>query len=215
MAASGFIRAARVLKVGLTGGYATGKSFVARELESLGCHLIYADELGHRVLEPDGEAYQAVVDMFGAEILDADRSINRKRLGELVFPSADLLEKLTGIVHPAVFRLETQMLAQFAASDPHGIAVVEAAILIETGRYRSYDCLILTGCSGELQIERGMRRDHLTREQVETRLAKQMSFDEKKHFASFVIDTSGSKEQTSEDVRRVFAELRALSGPIA
>ena len=210
MAASGFIRAARVLKVGLTGGYATGKSFVAGELERLGCHLIYADELGHRVLDPEGEAYPAVVATFGAAILNDDRSINRKRLGELVFPSTELLDKLTSIVHPAVFRVETGMLAELAASDPSGIVVVEAAILIEAGRYRSYDLLIVTGCSEELQIARGMRRDHLTRKQVEARLAKQMPLDEKKRLANFVIDTSGSKEQTLDDVRRLFDDLQAL-----
>ena len=199
-----------MLKVGLTGGYATGKSFVAKELERLGCHLIYADELGHRVLEPDGEAYTAVVSVFGPGILNADGSIDRKRLGALVFPSSELLQKLTAIVHPAVFRLEEAMSARLAADDPGGIAVLEAAILIETGHYRAYDCLIVTGCGEELQIARGMRRDRLTRDQVEARLATQMPFEEKKRCADFVIDTSGSKQQTLEDVHLLHKRLRAL-----
>src|SRR5438270_13111161 len=125
--------------VGLTGGYATGKSFVAAELERLGCHLIYADRLGHDVLLPEGEAYGPTVAAFGEGILNEDGSINRKKLGAVVFSSPDLLQKLESFVHPAVFHLEHRMLEQFEAKDPGGIAVIDAAILIETGRYRMFD----------------------------------------------------------------------------
>jgi dephospho-CoA kinase len=199
-----------VLKVGLTGGYATGKSFVASELERLGCHLIYADKLGHRVLEPEGEAYAPVVETFGREILDEQGRIDRKRLGAIVFHSPELLEKLSSFVHPAVFRLEEKMLSQFERADPHGIAVVEAAILIETGRYKVFDRLILTACSEEVQIARGMHRDRLTREQVLARLSKQMPLEEKKRYADYVVDTSGAKAQTIEQVRKIFEDLKAL-----
>jgi dephospho-CoA kinase len=197
-----------MLKAGLTGGYATGKSLVARELERLGCHVIYADELGHRVLEPDGEAYAAAVEAFGPEILNPDRTVNRTKLGGIVFTSPELLAKLSSFVHPAVIRLEQRMLEQFEREDPDGIAVVEAAILIETGRDAVFDRLILTSCDEETQIARGMKRDHLTREQVLARLGKQLPIEEKKRHAQYVVDTSGTKEETARQVERVYRELK-------
>ena len=199
-----------MIKVGLTGGYASGKSFVARELERLGCRLIYADKLGHAVLEPTGEAYALSVEEFGRDILASDGTIDRKKLGALVFRSPELLEKLSSFVHPAVFRLEERLLGEFEREDPHAIAVIEAAILIETGRNKVFDRLILTACNEEVQIARGMHRDGLTREEVLARLSKQMPTEEKKRYADFVIDTDGPKEQTLERVRNVFAELKSL-----
>ena len=121
-----------MLKVGLTGGYASGKSFVAAELSRHGCHLIYADQLGHLTLQPNGEAYAAAIEIFGREILVPDGTIDRKRLAAIVFNSPTSLAKLNGVVHPAVFRLEEKMLEEIRQQDPLGIAVVEAAILVET-----------------------------------------------------------------------------------
>jgi dephospho-CoA kinase len=200
-----------MLKVGLTGGYATGKSLVAKELERLGCHLIYADELGHQVLQPDGELYAATVETFGREILNADGTIDRRRLGEIVFASPELLEKLSGLVHPAVIRLEERLLEEFQRQDPHGIAVVEAAILIETGRYAVFDRVILTTCDEETQIARGMKRDHATREQALARLGKQLPLSEKQRHAHYVVDTSGPKEETARQVQRVYRELKEIA----
>lgn len=201
-----------MLKVGLTGGYASGKSFVAAALADLGCHLIYADRLGHSVLEPDGEAYPPALELFGPEILSRDGAIDRKQLGSLVFASPDLLDKLTAIVHPAVFRLEERLLAHLAEVDPQGIAVIEAAILIETGRYRSFDRIILTVCSRDAQIARGVSRDGLTREQVLARISKQMPNEEKQRCADYVIDTEGPKALTLKQTRKIFFELMQLQG---
>jgi dephospho-CoA kinase len=200
-----------MLKVGLTGGYATGKSFVAAELERLGCHLIYADQLGHRVLLPDEGAYAPTVQAFGPEILAADGSIDRQKLGAIVFGSPELLAQLSGFVHPAVFRMEEKLLAAFAASDPCGIAVIEAAILIETGRYKGFDRLILTACDVEVQIARAMKRDGLTREQVLARLENQMPVEEKRKYAHYVVDTGGTKEETMRQVEHVYRELKELA----
>jgi dephospho-CoA kinase len=200
-----------MLKVGLTGGYATGKTCVARELERLGCHLIYADELGHQVLLPDGEAYAATVEAFGRNILNADGIIDRKKLGEFAFASPEALEKLSGLVHPAVIRLEERFLQEFQRQDPHGIAIVEAAILIETGRDAVFDRIILTSCDAETQIARGMKRDHATREQVLARLGKQLPLHEKERHAHYIVDTSGPKEETARQVQRVFRELKQLA----
>jgi dephospho-CoA kinase len=201
-----------MLLVGLTGGYATGKSFVASELQRRGCHLIYADQLGHRVLEPGGEAYQPAIATFGNRILQPDGTIDRKKLGSIVFENPEQLAKLNSIVHPAVFRMEQEMIERYAAEDPHGIIVIEAAILIESGRHALFDRLILTACDEELQIARGMRRDGLTREQASARLARQMPLEQKKTFAHFVIDTSGTKDNTVRQVEIVFRELTVLAG---
>jgi dephospho-CoA kinase len=200
-----------MLKTGLTGGYASGKSFVAGEFHRLGCHLIYADRLGHAVLQPGGAAYQPTIDLFGREILTHDDTIDRKALASIVFASGELLAKLNAIVHPAVFELEKKMLQEFETEDPRGIAVLEAAILIETGRYRACDKLILTACSVEAQVLRGMKRDRLTREQVLARLEKQMPLEEKKRFADYIVNTEGDKEDTQNQVQRIFLELKALA----
>lgn len=199
-----------MLKVGLTGGYATGKSFVAAELQRLGCKIIYADRLGHRVLQPDGEAYLPTIETFGPEILAPDATIDRKRLGAIVFGSPSLLEKLNGIVHPAVFHLEEKALHEFFREDPNCIAVIEAAILIETGRYRNFDRIILTTCDEEVQIARAVTRDKLQREQVIARLRNQMPAEEKKAYAHYVIDTGMPKEQTTKQVESIYQQLRAL-----
>src|SRR5579875_97249 len=199
-----------MLKVGLTGGYATGKTFVAHELERLGCHLIYADRLGHQVLLPDGEAYVPVIAEFGRQILEENGLINRKKLAALVFEDPDRLNVLTGFVHPAVFRLEQKLLDGFAVQDPLGIAVIEAAILIEANRTDFFDKIILTVCDPEAQIARGMKRDQATREQVAARLANQMPDQDKRKHADFVVDTSGPKEETIAQVEAIHTQLLRL-----
>jgi dephospho-CoA kinase len=201
-----------MLKVGLTGGYATGKSFVAAELGRLGCLLIYADQLGHHVLEKNGEAYEPTLKVFGPGILQFDGSIDRKKLAAMVFASPELLTALSSFVHPAVLRLEAQILESWKLQHPNGIAVMEAAILIETGRYTAFDRMILVACDPETQIARGMKRDHLTREEVLARLARQMPLEEKKKYAHYVINTNGAKEDTIRQVDEVFRDLKQLAG---
>ena len=197
-----------MIRVGLTGGLASGKSFVGKVLAGLGCHLIRADDLGHEVLAPGGEAYAGVVEAFGADILDEDGTIDRKRLAALVFNQPDRLQQLNAIVHPAVIRREEQLIQTIA--DPEAIAVVEAAILIETGSYRRFDRIILVVCTEEQQIQRAMHRDGSTREEAEARLRRQMPLEEKRIYAHYVIDSSGSKENTAEQTRRVHESLRSL-----
>jgi dephospho-CoA kinase len=143
--------------------------------------------------------------------LNADGTIDRKRLGEIVFASPELLQKLSSLVHPAVIQLEERLLKEFQRQDPHGIAIVEAAILIETGRYAVFDRVILTSCDEETQIARGMKRDHATREQVLARLGKQLPLSEKQRHAHYVVDTSGPKEETAQQVQRVYRELKEIA----
>ena len=200
-----------MLRVGLTGGYASGKSFVAKHLASLGCQVIYADALGHQVLMPSGEAYQPTLSLFGESILSDDATVNRKKLAAIVFNSPGLLEQLNAIVHPAVFRLEERSLIGFESQNPHGIAVIEAAILIETGRYKTLDCLIVTSCPLEMQIQRAISRDHITRQEAENRLARQLSNEERVRFANYIVYTGGTLDETVEQVNRIHAQLRQLA----
>ena len=201
-----------MLKVGLTGGLACGKSFVGEVLRGYACLLIQADELGHEVLEPGGEAYGDVVREFGSEILDTSGRIDRKALAARVFSAPERLAALNRLVHPSVYRKEDELIAEFAARNPHGIAVVEAAILIETGSYRRYDRIVLVTCREDQQVERALRRDGASIGDVKARLSRQMPLAEKRKYAHFVIDTSGEKEETVRQSCAVFQELRRIEG---
>ncbi len=200
-----------MLRVGLTGGLASGKSFVGHALASLGCLLIQADELGRQVQEPGGEAYDDIVREFGREILNPDGSLNRRRLAAVAFHDPERLKKLNALVHPHVRDRRHKLEEEFAAAHPHGIAVTEAAILIETGSYREFDRLIVAVCPPEVQVERAMARDHLTREEELDRMRRQMPLNEKVKFADYVIDTSGAKEETLAQTRAVYESLRSLN----
>jgi dephospho-CoA kinase len=199
-----------MLTVGLTGGLACGKSFVGEALASFGCLLIQADELGHEVLAAGGEAYEPVIREFGTEIVAADGQIDRRRLAARVFGDHAALARLNALVHPPVMRREEQLIAAYQAREPHGIAVVEGAILIETGSYRRFDRLILVVCTEEQQLERAMRREGAAETDVRARLGNQMALTEKRKFAHFVIDTSRAKEDTLRQTRAVYEELRRI-----
>ncbi len=199
-----------MLRVGLTGGLASGKSHVGRALAELGCEVISADELGHLALEADGEARAPVVREFGRGILDEGGRIDRRKLAAEVFGDPDRLELLNSLVHPVVIRREEELIAQAAKRDPNGIVVVEAAILIETGSWRRFDRLIVAVCPLEAQVERAMHRDGITREQALMRIARQMPLEEKRKYAHYVVDTSGAKEETDRQTLAVFQSLRSI-----
>lgn len=200
-----------MLRVGLTGGLASGKSFVGRALAGLGCYLIEADKLGHEVMLPGGEAYDAIVREFGSGILEPDGHISRRKLSALVWNHPDRLAKLMSLVHPPVQAREEKWMAELARTDPRGIAVVEAAILVETGRYKSFDRLIVVTCAADKQMERALERGSYTKEEILARLSRQLPIEEKLRVADYVIDTSGSKEATLEQVRKVYESLRSLT----
>jgi dephospho-CoA kinase len=204
-----------MLRVGLTGGLASGKSFVGHTLANLGCLLIQADELGHQVQEPGGEAYDGVVREFGPGILQADGAslprIDRRRLAAEVFRDAERLHKLNALVHPWVHARRRKLEEDFARANPDGIAVTEAAILIETGSYRDYDRLIVAFCRSEQQVERALARNGLTREEVLDRMRQQMPLEEKVKYADYVVDTSGPKADTIAQTQAVYNSLRSLS----
>jgi len=199
-----------MLKVGLTGGLASGKSFVGQALADCGCLLIQADELGHQVLAPGGEAFEAVVKEFGADIV-VDGRIDRRRLAARVFADPQALARLNAMVHPPVIAREEKMMDEFAARQPTGIAVVEGAILIETGSYKRFDRLIVVACTPAQQIARAMHRDAISETEVRARLSRQMPLEEKRKVADYVIDTSGTKQDTLRQACAVYEELRRIN----
>ncbi len=200
-----------MLRVGLTGGLASGKSFVGRILEQQGCLLVQADALGHEALLPSGPAYEPVIREFGSGILEADGKIARRKLAALVFGDPDRLAVLNSLIHPVVREWTNQRIAEFGRLEPQGIAVVEAAIHIETGGHKNFDRLVLAWCRPEQQVERAMHRDQMSREEAEARLRRQMPLEEKRKFAHYVIDTSGTKDETVRQTVDVYQKLRSIA----
>ena len=200
-----------MIVVGLTGGMACGKSFVAAALAGMGCHVVEADALGHDVLLPGGAAYSGVVGHFGDEILDAQGRIDRARLATLVFSDPVQLAWLNGMVHPAVRALAEQRFHDIAAQDPRAIVIYVAAILVETGSHRDFFRLIAVTCSPAQQFERAMARPGAREDDVRARLARQIPNSQKTGLADYVIDTSGTREETLRQTEIVFEELSSAS----
>lgn len=200
-----------MLKVGLTGSIAVGKSYVLSVLEELGCVTFDADKIAHTVTEPGREAYNVIVREFGEEVLGSDGSIDRRKLGAIVFNDEARRMRLNEIVHPRVKEAQDRLLSEAEARDREGIAVIDAALLIESGGYKRFDKLIVVYCNPETQIERLMQRNLITREDAERRIAAQMSSQEKRRYADFEIDSSGTPEDTRKRVVAVHSRLRALA----
>lgn len=192
-----------MLIAGLTGGMACGKSFVAAELRRLGAHIIEADELGHQIIAPGGEAHSAVRAAFG--------TAERAELAALVFGKPEQLARLNAIVHPAVRERAAKMVAETVAAHPAAVIVYVAAILLESGGMAGMRKTIVVTCREEQQLERALERPGATRETVMARLAHQMPLAEKVARADYVIDTSGTKEDTLRQTKLVFDELRRLA----
>jgi dephospho-CoA kinase len=205
-----------LLKLGLTGGIASGKSVVGETFVKLGAHLIQADAVAHSLMQPGNAVYEEVVRRFGREILNPDGSINRPRLAEAAFGTPGgappRVKELNEIVHPAVIEHENKWMEEIARRDPNAIAIVEAALILESGAAGRFDRLIGVTCNPEQRVQRFARRlgisEDAARAEVTRRMAAQISDEEKIKAADFVIDNSGSLDATEQQVRRVFAALR-------
>lgn len=170
------------------------------------------DDLGRLVQAPGGEAYDAIVREFGPSVLTAAGEIDRRKLAQTVFSNPRQLERLNQIVHPPVRARAAQLEHDFFARVPDGIAVTEAAILIETGSYRDFDKLILVVCTPWQQLERALARDPgSSREEVAGRLAQQFPLEQKVKYADYIIDTSGTREHTRSQTQAVYEALRSLN----
>jgi dephospho-CoA kinase len=202
-----------MLRVGLTGGIATGKTTVVAMLRELGCRVLEADKIAHQTIEPGGGAYEEVVREFGRGILTAEGLVDRRKLGSIVFADPQRLARLNAIVHPLVLEEQSRQLAAIEKGDAHAIAVVEAALLIEAGFDRKLDRLIVTWCTPEQQLARltqsGAGRG-LTVEQARQRIAAQMPIEEKRQRADDVIDCSGTIENTRAQVNTLFGKLKEM-----
>jgi len=197
-----------MLRVGLTGGIATGKSTVGAMFVELGCHLIESDQITHQLFEPGQAVHAAVVKQFGNRVLALDGTIDRRILGDIVFKDPQARAKLNSLVHPAITQRQQEWLNDMKAQDPHGIAIVDAALMIEVGTYKNYDKVIVVTCSPEIQRERLRARSALSEEKIESRIRSQMPNEEKIKYADFVIDNSGSVESTRVQVETVYQQLR-------
>jgi dephospho-CoA kinase len=205
-----------LLKVGLTGGIASGKSVVGEMFVALGAHLVQADQISHRLMRPGQPVYDEVVRHFGRGILNPDLSVNRANLAEAAFGSAkqpSRIQELNRIVHPAVIRSQDEWMEEMERQNPNAVAMVEAALILEAGAAKHFDCLIVVTCSDEQRVARFAARQKLSleeaRREVERRMAAQLPEAEKVKAADYVIDNSSSVEHTQEQVQRIWEKLRA------
>ncbi len=206
-----------MLKVGLTGGIASGKSVVGEMFAALGAKLIQADHIAHQLMQPGQPVYQQVIQHFGSGILNRDGTINRPKLAEAAFGHPEQggtshIGELNRIVHPAVIRQQDQWMAEVGRNDPRAIAMVEAALIIEAGAAEHFDRLIVVTCAEEQRIQRFAQRlkidDQQAREEVRRRMAAQLPDNEKVQKADHVIDNSGSLDATEARVRQVYELLK-------
>jgi dephospho-CoA kinase len=187
---------------GLTGNIGSGKSTVAALLREHEIPVLDADRISREVTAPGGRAYDLVVEAFGREILDRNGSIDRKRLGEIVFSDAALRERLERITHPAILAAMKEGLSKLAR-DGRRAAVVEAALIHETGRRGLFEAVISVTCDRETRTLRLMARDGISREQAEARSSAQMDADRKAAVSEYVIDNSGTIDETRRQVERL------------
>ena len=206
-----------MLKVGLTGGIASGKTVVGKIFVALGAHLIQADRISHGLMQPGQAVYEEVVRHFGHEILNPDGSVNRPKLAEQAFgadvhdKSKSRVEELNRIVHPVVVRQQDEWMDEIGRRDPHAIAIVEAALILEAGAASHFDRLIVVTCTEEQRIARFAARQQIpletAQEEVARRMAAQLPDSEKIKAANYVIDNSGSPNATRDQVREVWGNL--------
>ncbi|HJP91535.1 MAG TPA: dephospho-CoA kinase [Pyrinomonadaceae bacterium] len=196
-----------MLRVGLTGSIGVGKSFVASVFTELGCHVLDADQTAREVVLPGTLGLVALTKAFGAEILNPDGTLNRKQLGAIVFADEEKRQRLNHILHPFIIARQDEILNEWERQDPKGIAIVDAALMIESGGYKRFDKLIVVHCRPEVQLERLMLRDRLSPEEAQRRIDAQMPQEEKQRFADYLIDTSDGYELTKAQVLRVHEQL--------
>jgi len=202
-----------MLKVGLTGGMSCGKSVVGDMFVQLGAHLIQSDLVGHQLMQPGEAVYQEVVRRFGTSILNADRTVNRARLAELAFGQPSRIRELNAIIHPAVIDYENRWMDAIAKQEPHAIAMVEAALILEAGSANRFNRLVVVTCRPEQRAERWASRAKVdvetARREVSRRMAAQLPDEEKIKAADYVINNSGSLNATREQVKGVYRTLLA------
>jgi len=200
-----------VLKVGLTGSIAVGKSFVCDVLREAGVRVLDADQTARDVVAPGTKGLAGIVEAFDYEILQPDGSLDRSKMAKLVFADEVKRKLLNSIVHPLVIEAQDRWIREVELHDPDAIAVIDAALMIESGGYKRFDKLVVVWCRPEIQSARLMERSGLDDNEAKQRIAAQMSQDEKKRYADYLIDTSDGFDDTRRQTLELVAELRSLN----
>jgi len=200
-----------MLKVGLTGSIAVGKSFVCSMFRELGCDVLDADQTARDVVLPGTAGLKKITDHFGNDILKENGELDRAKLGAIVFADRESREMLNSIVHPLVFEAQDCWLTDREAKNPDGIAIVDAALMIESGGYKRFTKLIVVWCEPAIQLKRLMARDAISEAEARRRIDAQMPQDEKKKYADFLIDTSNGYEDTRRQAAEIFERLNVLT----
>ncbi len=199
-----------MLVIGLTGGIASGKSTVSEVLKEEGAYLIDADQIARELVQPGTATWQALVEIFGEEIVQKDGAIDRQKLRAIVFSDSHKRAQLNQLLHPRVKEEIERRLKAIGQTDPDAIAVIDAALLVETGTYREMDRLIVVHAREAQQIERLRRRDGTNPEEARRIVSAQMPFEEKLKVADFVIENEGSVEELRQKAKEIFRELERL-----
>ncbi len=196
-----------MLIVALTGGIASGKSVVSSILEELGCIIHHADRAAHEIMEPGKPAWKKIVARFGEKILNKDKTINRSRLGKIIFSDKKEQIFINQLIHPLVLKKKKEAIEKLKKEGSYAIFISEAALTIEAGFTDFFDKIIVVYCKKEIQVERLMERDHIDRKEALKKLMSQMAPEEKLKYADYIIDTSGSLQNTVEQTERVYRNL--------
>ncbi|HSE30271.1 MAG TPA: dephospho-CoA kinase [Pyrinomonadaceae bacterium] len=203
-------RTSEMLRVGLTGSIAVGKSYVSSVFAELGCHVLDADQTAREVVEPGSEGLKAVVAHFGSAVLTDDGRLDRQRLGDLIFADAQQRQRLNSILHPFIIARQDEVMREWEQLDPNGVGIIDAALMIESGGYKRFDKLIVVHCRPEVQLERLMLRTDLSLAEAQQRISSQMSQEEKQRYADYLIDTSDGFESTRQRTVEVYQKLREI-----
>lgn len=197
-----------MLRIGLTGSIAVGKTFVCDIFRELGCYVLDADQVARDVVGPGMPGLEQVVAEFGPGFLRPDGTLDRPKMAAEVFANEASRLKLNSIIHPLVFEAQNAWLAKIEADDPDGIAIVDAALMIESGGFRRFEQLIVVWCEPDIQLKRLIDRNRLPEAEARKRIAAQMPQDEKKRYADHLINTSNGFEDTRRQVREVYEKLK-------
>lgn len=197
-----------MLIIGLTGGYASGKSTVAGMFEELGAVVIDADILARKVVEREKPAWKKIVEHFGEKVLNEDKTLNRITLGQIIFNDETERKRLEAIIHPRVLEEEQKAIYEIRKKEPDAVVILSVPLLIESGHHKICDRIAVVTVDEEIHIQRLMKRDGFSREEAVKRISAQMPLSEKVKHADYVIDNSGKIEETEKHVRNVFKMLR-------
>lgn len=199
-----------MLKIGLTGSIAVGKSYVCEVLRELGAFVLDADQTAREVVAPGTLGWQLIIESFGSNILLPNNEIDRSKLGAIVFADETKRQLLNSIVHPLVIETQNDWLRQRAAENAGGIAVIDAALMIESGGYRRFDKMIVVWCAAAIQLQRLMERNNLSETEALKRINAQMPQEEKKRYADYTIDTSEGFDAARRQTIVIFEQLKLL-----